>query len=186
MKSCRSTPKNCFIFVIVLLIISLSLLWAKQWMPHSSEDFFWKIDKTIHNPTPHVRYVSTQCNRTYSDSLPFSSSISISISEWRRRYGWVRVRGLPGDARVQLKNWIWMFITLYPTHPYSSWQFSWLSVFTTIHRKHFFHWRGIQVRCERSLRRRIKACTLKLAPQPSYFNHHQFQQGAVQPCHICQ
>ena len=51
-----------------------------------------------------------------------------------------------------------MFINLYPTHPFSSWQISCLSVLITIHRKHFFHWRGIQVRCESALEDYNKAC----------------------------
>ena len=49
-----------------------------------------------------------------------------------------------------------MFSPLYPTHPYSSWQISWLSVLITIHRKNVCHWRGIQVRCESALEDIIK------------------------------
>ena len=77
MRICRSPKENGAIYVI-LLMISLCLFWAKQWTPDRVEDLLRKISKSGDNLTLHAKYkyVTTQCGRTYSDSLPFSSSIS--------------------------------------------------------------------------------------------------------------
>ena len=78
MRSCPSRQVKSTIFVLMLLM-GMCLLGAIQfqWMQYSVEDFSGAIDQPSFNSTVLARYASTQCGRTYSDSLPFSSSISV-------------------------------------------------------------------------------------------------------------
>ena len=60
-----------------MLVAAICLLRAIQWKQRSIEDFLGGIGVPSSNITAFARSASTQCGRTYSDSLPFTSSISI-------------------------------------------------------------------------------------------------------------